>query len=131
MSKEENEIAFKDLKKSIGKKEFKAILKLAKSEYKSLKKVLDSANEFEQRTLVELGKDAKEMGVDKPVFLEKVVENLINKARNQIIDLFGEQIERLDDITNFINRFQKPGKEYQELDFSFLNKQNNNNNGKR
>ena len=121
---EEKEIAFKDLKKSVGKKEFKAVLILAKNEYKSLKRVLESTNEFKQKCLADLMQESKEQGVETPVFLEKVVENLTKKAEKQVVDLFGEQIKRIDDVTNFINRFQKPGKEYEQLDFSFLNKNN-------
>ena len=121
---EEKEIAFKDFKKSVGKKEFKAVLILAKNEYKSLKKVLESTNKFKEKCSSDLLKASKEMGVETPVFLEKLVKNLTEKADKQVINLFGEQIERVDDVTNFINRFQKPGKEYEQLDFSFLNKNN-------
>jgi hypothetical protein len=124
MSKENNEIAFKDLKKSVGKKEFKAILILAKNEYKSLKRVLESSTEFKEKCLADLIQESKEQGVETPVFLEKVVENLSKKADKQVLNLFGDQIKRIDDVTNFINRFQKPGKEYEQLDFSFLNKNN-------
>ena len=120
---EEKEIAFKNLKKSVTKGEFKAILNLAKEEYSLIKTLLKKTKDFENKSMKKVKKESIEMGLGESEFdrvLERVVKNLIDRSRNDLLEAFGEQILRSKDITSFINRFQKPGEEYIELEVDFL-----------
>jgi len=125
MKKEE--IAFKNFKKSVSKSEFKAVLRIAKEEYESVKDVLNSAKNFEEKSMNNLLKDSGTKKEDLPDgFLKKITENLIDKARAELVKLFGRKFNRIESITSFINRFQKPGEEYPDLDFDFIKYKLNN-----
>ena len=59
-------------------------------------------------------------------FIKKITENLIDKARTELVKLFGRKFKRIESITSFINRFEKPGEEYPDLDFDFIKYKLNN-----
>tara|TARA_R110002051_G_C8595899_1_gene479602 strand:+ start:172 stop:594 length:423 start_codon:yes stop_codon:yes gene_type:complete len=117
-----DEIAFKNFKKSITKEEFEAVLKMAKEEYKKVKEVLVSANKFADKAAEGMF-DAGENGDDNsapPDFAKKLIAGLTRKANEQVVELFGDQILRSNTVVDFINRFKKPGKELEYLNFTLL-----------
>tara|TARA_R110000796_G_scaffold79334_1_gene176392 strand:- start:1934 stop:2350 length:417 start_codon:yes stop_codon:yes gene_type:complete len=124
MSKKEeaNEIAFKDFKKSITKGEFNAVLNIAKEEYKRLSEVVQSAHNFAAKAsegILDINDNGEDNSVP-PIFAKKLIEGLKRKANQQLLELFTNQIHRSSDVVDFINRFKKPGKELEYLNFTFL-----------
>ena len=124
MSKKEeaNEIAFKNFKKSITKGEFQAVLNIAKEEYKKLSQVVDNATGFAKKAsegILDVDGNKGDSSVP-PAFAKKIIEGLKRKANDQVVELFGYQISRSTEVVDFINRFKKPGKELEYLNFTFL-----------
>ena len=116
-----DEIAFKNLKKSITRGEFEAILSVAKREYKRMKDIEQKAHKFRKKTLSsldELEGDKRDLQFRAT---EKMVLGLANQAKKQVGRLFGENIYRLPALTDFINRFEVSGKELPYIDFNFIN----------
>ena len=54
---------------------------------------------------------------------EKMVLGLANQAKKQVGRLFGENISRLPELTDFINRFEVSGEELPYIDFNFINEE--------
>ena len=119
--KSSDEIAFKNLKKSITRGEFEAILSVAKREYERMKDIEQKAHQFHKKTLSSLDEiegDKKDLQFRAT---EKMVLGLANQAKKQVGRLFGENIYRLPALTDFINRFEVSGKELPYIDFNFIN----------
>ena len=117
--KSSKEIAFKDFKKSIGKLEFQAVLFVARKEYEKMEKIVVQAELFHEKTMSSLDdlvgdEDSIEYRASK-----KMIIGLAKQARKQVSSMFSEHIEGLDHLTDFINRFQKPGEELPYLNFDF------------
>jgi hypothetical protein len=119
MTNHEDPIVFKDLKKSVGKKEFKAVLKVVKKEYKLVSRVLKKTSEFETSSINKMTEEL-DPALQGNLLLEKLTINLTNRAKNHLMESFGNEIRRSKHITDFINRFQKPGEEYPDFDLEFL-----------
>lgn len=126
-SDDSKQVEFKDFRKSVTRGEFEAILSMAIAEYDKMKKVIDRANEFNDKAgsqLVEMqgneGWDSK-MPMD---FVNKLVDGLKRKARSQATKMFADELNRITEVTDFINRFQESGKERPYLSFNYLNKNN-------
>lgn len=116
---EDNQIVFKDFKNSVTKKEFKTILTLAKEEYSTVAQLLKRTSDFEADSLKKLRTEFSELE-DSQRLMERITINLANRAKEHLMDSFGEKIKRSKEITDFINRFQVPGEEYPELNIDFL-----------
>tara|TARA_B100000768_G_C11209014_1_gene345153 strand:+ start:439 stop:882 length:444 start_codon:yes stop_codon:yes gene_type:complete len=113
-------VAFKDFKKSVTKKEFEAVLKVVNEEYDKMIGVIKSSIEFDNKIDDNIESIKAESG-DIPFELtKKLIEGLKIKGKKEVIRLFGDQIMRSNEITDFINKFQLPGEEKPYLDFSFL-----------
>lgn len=117
--KSSDEVAFKNFKKSIGKLEFQAVLFAATTEYDRMAKISIQAEKFHKKTLESLdqlqgNEDSTEYRASK-----KMVLGLAKQARKQVSVMFSENIEKLEHLTDFINRFKKPGEEVPYLDFNF------------
>tara|TARA_R110002020_G_scaffold100855_5_gene238096 strand:- start:23398 stop:23841 length:444 start_codon:yes stop_codon:yes gene_type:complete len=126
----ENEVAFKDFQKSISVGEFKAVIAMAKQEYMSMKKVLDARNEFleDSKERIE-GIDSQGSEIPQELLhnampqelRDKIYAGFLRRTKKDIVKRFTPELERLDDITEFINRFQPTSEEYPKLNFNFIN----------
>lgn len=125
----ENEIAFKDFKKSISVREFKAVLAIAKTEYMNMKKVLDARNEFLENSKNRIaGVDSQGNQVSEEILNDSITQELkdkiyagfVRRTKRDIVEKFSEEIKRIDDVTEFINRFQPSDEEYPKLNFNFI-----------
>ena len=119
--KSSDEIAFKNLKKSITKGEFEAILGTAKREYKRMEDIAVKAHKFHKKTLSSLDELEGDSSSLQFRATEKMVLGLANQAKKQVGRLFGENISRLPGLTDFINRFEVSGEELPHIDFDFIN----------
>tara|TARA_R110002050_G_scaffold54127_1_gene122691 strand:- start:614 stop:1024 length:411 start_codon:yes stop_codon:yes gene_type:complete len=126
-SDDSKQIEFKDFKKSVTRGEFAAILAMAISEYDKMKNLVDRANEFNDKAgsqLIDMKGD-EGFGSGMPMDLvDKLVDGLKRKAYNQASKMFSDELNRMTEVTDFINRFQESGKERPYLSFNYLNKNN-------
>jgi hypothetical protein len=125
----ENEVAFKDFKKSISVSEFKAVLTMAKQEYMNMKKVLDARDEFLKDSKNRIsgfdseGNQVPQAELNNAIpqeLKDKIYDGFLRRTKRDILERFSEEIERIDDITEFINRFQPSDEEYPKLNFNFI-----------
>ena len=119
----ENQIAFKDFKNSVSTKEFETVLEIVKEEYTLVQRLLEKTSDFEKKSLKKLRKEMPDMQNSDAAraVLEKLTINLSQRAKTHLMDSFGTQIKRSKEVTDFLNRFQKSGEEYPELNTNFLN----------
>ena len=120
-SKSGNEIAFKNFKKSVTNAEFEAVLSMANKEYSKLSEIAEKSIEFQKKSLESLDQIVGEKDSLEYKATKRVVMGLSKQASKHVIRLFGEEVERSPSVTNFINRFQKPGEELPYLNFESLN----------
>jgi hypothetical protein len=124
--KKEEEIALHDIKQSIGDLEFKALLEISKAAYKSLSKQItrrkDSLikNEEAFKMTIEMmngGNKAPSENFIKGV--KNVSEAITRQSDRDFSKYFTSEIKSIKHVTDFLNRFQLPGKEYEYLDLKF------------
>ena len=53
--------------------------------------------------------------------IEKLIEGFERRTRKEVVERFPDELHRLYDLTEFINRFQPRDEQYKQLDLTFLN----------
>ena len=123
MAEDNEQLAFKDFEGAVTKKEFLAVLDLAKGEYLRLMKVIDSHNKFAEKANHAMKAVKSQQGQMPSELVEKLVEGLKRRADGDVYKHFKEPIDRHRSIVDFLNRFNNTKEELEYLDFSFINKE--------
>jgi len=127
---EKDQVAFKDFKSSVSVGEFEAALAVAKNEYKNMKEVLEAREDFIKEIQEKMsGDEAPDLVPDdieaedgaQEALIEKLIEGFDRRTRKEVVERFPDELHRLYDLTEFINRFQPRDEQYKQLDLTFLN----------
>ena len=127
---EKDEIAFKDFKSSVSIGEFEAVLTVAKNEYDNMKEVLSAREDFIKEIQEKMsGDEAPDLVPDdveaeegaQEALIEKIIGGFERRTRKELVERFPDELHRLYDLTEFINRFQPRDEQYKQLDLTFLN----------
>lgn len=127
---EKDQVAFKDFKSSVSVGEFEAALAVAKNEYKNMKEVIEAREEFIKEIQEKMsGDEAPDLVPDdveaedgaQEALLLKLIEGFERRTRKEVVERFPDELHRLYDLTEFINRFQPRDEQYEQLDLTFLN----------
>jgi hypothetical protein len=116
------EIAFKDLPNAVSVEEFEAVLTLCKNQYKKVKEIVDRREQFLEETHNKFAAAESQIDDDKiKSGMQKLVDALVKRADEELVKMAKDEVEGIQDITEFINRFTPCGEEYSDLNMSFLN----------
>jgi hypothetical protein len=117
---EKRELAFTDFKNAIPLEEFESVLKIARHEYDSLKRIYDARVEFSKNMKNSADSIAQSSAGMPPGLAEKLIEGLERRASQDIKGYEGA-IRRNIHITDFLNRFQDSKQELPYLNFTQFN----------
>lgn len=129
MSETKENVAFKDFKGSLTVQEFKTVFRICKERYEKLSQVLEQRKKFMDKALEQFDQ-TKEAIEGSPLpndkaekaigGLKKLLKGLSKRGDNKMRKEMKTDILEIMYLTEFLNRFSADSGTYEELDFSFL-----------
>lgn len=118
-----SEIVFKDFKGSVNKPEFEVVLRLARNEYKEVKRIVGVITDARNKLMSTFNRGRSEgFLTDRQ---ERNLARMTNAADREgiekINELFGDRLAVANDLVSFLNRFVPAGEELEYFDLEFLN----------
>ena len=109
------EIAFNDFKGAITIGEFEAVLSLVEDEYNNFNEAIENISKAREKFKSNLDQNGEGLtNVQK-----MVIDGLDRFAKERAKSMFGDKLDRLNNLIEFANRFKVPGKELKKIDLNF------------
>lgn len=111
MSENKETIVFQDIRKSLTLGQFKTLQELALEDYHQLARGFEAKNRFEKKSEDQI-ENAGEMP---PELARKIIDGVIRKAEKEFFELFKDNIDRHENVLDFLNTFRTKDEQLNKL----------------
>lgn len=111
MSKDKDTVVLQDVKKSLTLGQFETLQQLALEDYEQLARGFAAKEKFEAKSESQI-ESAGEMP---PQLARKIIDGVIRKADKEFFELFKDNIDRHEDVLDFLNTFRTKDNQLDKL----------------